>query len=194
MEMQRTKALNRNYQYAGPRQRTTHLQLCRARCWGNSGSLPTCIWQQGNEVAPQRELQPRSGYGISRPVDRVRLACRMTSRRGGRVVECTALEMRHGGNSIGGSNPSLSAITFYYLVKFHRYFASRLAWVDSSVHLCEGLLERPPFVRVLYCARAGSGPFADRLLFGPKAGLAALQSLIPRPSRCLRLSLESNDQ
>jgi hypothetical protein len=25
------------------------------------------------------------------------------------VVECTALEMRHGGNSIGGSNPSLSA-------------------------------------------------------------------------------------
>jgi hypothetical protein len=25
------------------------------------------------------------------------------------VVDCTALEMRHGGNSIGGSNPSLSA-------------------------------------------------------------------------------------
>jgi hypothetical protein len=25
------------------------------------------------------------------------------------VVECTALEMRHRGNSIGGSNPSLSA-------------------------------------------------------------------------------------
>ena len=31
-------------------------------------------------------------------------------RRGGRVVECTALEMRHTGNRIGGSNPSLSAI------------------------------------------------------------------------------------
>src|SRR5579872_6840981 len=30
-------------------------------------------------------------------------------RRGGRVVECTALEMRHTGNRIGGSNPSLSA-------------------------------------------------------------------------------------
>jgi hypothetical protein len=28
---------------------------------------------------------------------------------GGRVVECTALEMRHTGNRIGGSNPSLSA-------------------------------------------------------------------------------------
>jgi hypothetical protein len=27
------------------------------------------------------------------------------------VVECTALEMRHTGNRIGGSNPSLSAIT-----------------------------------------------------------------------------------
>jgi hypothetical protein len=29
--------------------------------------------------------------------------------RGGRAVECTALEMRHTGNRIGGSNPSLSA-------------------------------------------------------------------------------------
>ena len=31
------------------------------------------------------------------------------SRRGGRVVECTALEMRHRCKPIGGSNPSLSA-------------------------------------------------------------------------------------
>ncbi len=31
-------------------------------------------------------------------------------RRGGRVVECTALEMRHACEGIGGSNPSLSAI------------------------------------------------------------------------------------
>ena len=31
-------------------------------------------------------------------------------RRGGRVVECTALEMRHACKGIGGSNPSLSAI------------------------------------------------------------------------------------
>src|SRR4051794_19971030 len=30
-------------------------------------------------------------------------------RRGGRVVECTALEMRHRCKPIGGSNPSLSA-------------------------------------------------------------------------------------
>ena len=31
-------------------------------------------------------------------------------RRGGRVVDCTALEMRHTRKGIGGSNPSLSAI------------------------------------------------------------------------------------
>jgi hypothetical protein len=30
--------------------------------------------------------------------------------RGGRVVECTALEMRHRCKPIGGSNPSLSAM------------------------------------------------------------------------------------
>ena len=33
------------------------------------------------------------------------------ARRGGRVVECTALEMRHRCKPIGGSNPSLSAIS-----------------------------------------------------------------------------------
>jgi hypothetical protein len=38
--------------------------------------------------------------------------------RGGRVVECTALEMRHTGNRIGGSNPSLSAI---YIIKSTTY-------------------------------------------------------------------------
>lgn len=35
---------------------------------------------------------------------------RTAPRRGGRVVECTALEMRHTRKGIGGSNPSLSAI------------------------------------------------------------------------------------
>lgn len=34
-------------------------------------------------------------------------------RRGGRVVECTALEMRHTCKGIVGSNPTLSAITLY---------------------------------------------------------------------------------
>ena len=35
--------------------------------------------------------------------------------RGGRVVDCTALEMRHGCKPIGGSNPPLSAITLQSL-------------------------------------------------------------------------------
>jgi hypothetical protein len=34
---------------------------------------------------------------------------RLTLRRGGRVVECTALEMRHACKGIVGSNPTLSA-------------------------------------------------------------------------------------
>src|SRR6185369_8104358 len=41
--------------------------------------------------------------------DRGRQAARFGARRGGRVVECTALEMRHRCKPIGGSNPSLSA-------------------------------------------------------------------------------------
>ena len=55
-------------------------------------------------------LQVPSCYAISPPVSTSRGNVGSTSRRGGRVVDCTALEMRHGGNSIGGSNPSLSAI------------------------------------------------------------------------------------
>jgi hypothetical protein len=42
-------------------------------------------------------------------LDRPRHSHRVYFWRGGRVVECTALEMRHTGNRIGGSNPSLSA-------------------------------------------------------------------------------------
>ena len=42
----------------------------------------------------------RSGVGLVRPP---------RPRRGGRVVEGTALEMRHTGNRIVGSNPTLSA-------------------------------------------------------------------------------------
>ncbi len=40
-------------------------------------------------------------------------ACRDCAWRGGRVVECTALEMRHTREGIVGSNPTLSAIVFY---------------------------------------------------------------------------------
>ena len=43
-------------------------------------------------------------------------------RTGGRVVEGTALEMRHTGNRIEGSNPSLSATIFSLYTKYLDYF------------------------------------------------------------------------
>ena len=55
-------------------------------------------------------LQGTGCYAISPAVSTTRASgSDTTSRRGGRVVDCTALEMRRGGNSTGGSNPSLSA-------------------------------------------------------------------------------------
>lgn len=39
-------------------------------------------------------------------------------RRGGRVVECTALEMRHTCKGIVGSNPTLSAILQNHATEF----------------------------------------------------------------------------
>src|SRR5882672_10346575 len=48
---------------------------------------------------PRLELGPTEGQILPR----------YGARRGGRVVECTALEMRHRCKPIGGSNPSLSA-------------------------------------------------------------------------------------
>jgi hypothetical protein len=42
--------------------------------------------------------------------------------RGGRAVECTALEMRHACKGIGGSNPPLSAIHFLQLVPWDGFF------------------------------------------------------------------------
>src|SRR4051812_29032800 len=48
---------------------------------------------------PRLELGPTTGAESPR----------FGARRGGRVVECTALEMRHRCKPIGGSNPSLSA-------------------------------------------------------------------------------------
>src|SRR5258708_17875829 len=50
---------------------------------------------------PRLELGPTEGQILPR----------YGARRGGRVVECTALEMRHRCKPIGGSNPSLSAIS-----------------------------------------------------------------------------------
>lgn len=63
--------------------------------------------QRENIVTPILSVAPRSPR---RAPDLGRL-CRpdLRPRRGGRVVECTALEMRHRCKPIGGSNPSLSA-------------------------------------------------------------------------------------
>ena len=56
-------------------------------------------------------LRPRGALVSGRLFRYITRAVRRCAwvRRGGRVVECTALEMRHTGNRIGGSNPSLSA-------------------------------------------------------------------------------------
>jgi hypothetical protein len=45
------------------------------------------------------------------------------------VVECTALEMRRGGNSTGGSNPSLSAIHMI----FCRFYNVLLEWSGQTL-------------------------------------------------------------
>jgi hypothetical protein len=43
------------------------------------------------------------------------------------VVECTALEMRHTGNRIGGSNPSLSANdTSKHLININSFHGTEL--------------------------------------------------------------------
>jgi hypothetical protein len=52
--------------------------------------------------------------------------------RGGRVVECTALEMRHRCKPIGGSNPSLSATTLFSIVRHHPKFLAKSAIYSRS--------------------------------------------------------------
>ena len=60
--------------------------------------------------------------------------------RGGRVVECTALEMRHRCKPIGGSNPSLSAskpliqLEKTYLAKFCGHFRGLAATSVGAGH------------------------------------------------------------
>ena len=48
------------------------------------------------------------------------------------MVECTALEMRHTGNRIGGSNPSLSAICYcnFWI------FTNNGKAVHCCIHVC----------------------------------------------------------
>jgi hypothetical protein len=53
--------------------------------------------------------------------------------RGGRVVECTALEMRHRCKPIGGSNPSLSANGSKQVVDKYGFFLELARSVPKSV-------------------------------------------------------------
>jgi hypothetical protein len=66
----------------------------------------------------------------------------MAVRRGGRVVECTALEMRHRCKPIGGSNPSLSATKFHYHIDIKVVFIEILPAVPRLVPNAVGLVSR----------------------------------------------------
>ncbi len=77
-------------------------------------AIPASAASASRAAAPSPERQMsvsrRSPLVVRRePMLMPRLRWRRRPRRGGRAVECTALEMRHGRKSIGGSNPSLSA-------------------------------------------------------------------------------------
>jgi hypothetical protein len=70
-------------------------------------------------------------------------------RRGGRAVECTALEMRHTGNRIGGSNPSLSIEIVKLLLK-QQLGAARLVHTGGTRDIGNGsTLEAPQQRRLL---------------------------------------------
>ena len=88
--MQRREALGRADDRNRARQRALHQPGGRKR-----------------QVASRLFPPPRSTMTAPAPRGSRIPAC--PQRRGGRVVECTALEMRHTGNRIGGSNPPLSA-------------------------------------------------------------------------------------
>ena len=70
--------------------------------------------------APCLPGQPRLEHGPTKGL----LTARHGAWRGGRVVECTALEMRHRCKPIGGSNPSLSA-----KVLAHQIEITHLSWI-----------------------------------------------------------------
>lgn len=69
--------------------------------------IPGAGWKTGL-IFLSRALSGRPSSPINAPTTGV-LPLYGAFRRGGRVVECTALEMRHRCKPIGGSNPSLSA-------------------------------------------------------------------------------------
>ena len=116
----------------GENRRSKMTQPKNAKCRSDSHDKPSCyVNRHGAKVKRQgkmrslrraQEFALSAGAALARPRAAMLLR-RLTTGwaprppntldwRGGRVVECTALEMRHTGNRIGGSNPSLSAIIF----------------------------------------------------------------------------------
>ena len=53
------------------------------------------------------------------------------------MVECTALEMRHTGNRIGGSNPSLSASNITYIIDMNGIFSLVHSLIPQLVPQCD---------------------------------------------------------
>jgi hypothetical protein len=87
-------------------------ERCKAGPGGSAATVSRRQCERGRSLTPRSGADSDEHNGLFRcgaaakyGVDHLSFS----SRRGGRVVECTALEMRHTGNRIGGSNPSLSA-------------------------------------------------------------------------------------
>jgi hypothetical protein len=100
---------------------------------------------------PSRRL-PRNACGSAPPMlSRPPFNQSLCTRRGGRAVECTALEMRHTGNRIGGSNPPLSATQQVLPVKCRRPARQRFCHLRKSSKRASRSVEdrvRPASARV----------------------------------------------
>ena len=92
-------------------------------------------------------------------------------RRGGRAVECTALEMRHACKGIGGSNPPLSASQLQQVVVF--IALKRSTWSHAPTFTPTRDVDRSERWRTLLAARQARRrrPVAvDELLGGCMSG------------------------
>ena len=91
------------------RKRSRRGHLARTKLIGRYGTMPDASSKTSVHALWKGMKMLVTAHPHVYPNIRFNLLSGKASRRGGRVVECTALEMRHRGNSIGGSNPSLSA-------------------------------------------------------------------------------------
>ena len=94
--------------------------------------------------------------------------------RGGRVVECTALEMRHRCKPIGGSNPSLSARLPAAMPTFY-------AWNQCAMQLSQ-LFRRQHLSEIAFVA--GDIPHVIRCDRGVRPDQAGKRHLAPFDATC----------